>query len=120
MATRSGAAVSGPVRWERRSAATPPPRLGDLLLRQPARDPPQLRDGRRGSRDLGLPALRVPAGQDADNPPAPPKTEPYKTHLAYVKERRSDEDGEAILEEALAKLREKRAAVKQAMQAAAR
>ncbi len=32
--------------------------------------------------------------------PAPPKTEPYKTHLAYVKERRSDEDGEAILEEA--------------------
>jgi hypothetical protein len=35
-----------------------------------------------------------------------------------VKERRSDEDGEAILEEALAKLREKRAAVKQAMEAA--
>lgn len=38
-------------------------------------------------------------------PPAPPRTEPYKTHLAYVRERRSDADGEAILAEALAKLR---------------
>ena len=37
--------------------------------------------------------------------PDPPRTEPYKTHLAYVRERRSDEDGEAILAEALAKLR---------------
>lgn len=36
---------------------------------------------------------------------APPRTEPYKTHLAYVRERRSDADGEAILAEALAKLR---------------
>ncbi len=47
-----------------------------------------------------------PAGQDKDNPPKPPKTEPYKTHLAYVRERRTDVDGEAILEEALAKLRD--------------
>ena len=36
------------------------------------------------------------------------KNEPYKTHLAYVKERRSDEDGAAILDEALAALRAKR------------
>ena len=36
---------------------------------------------------------------------APPRTEPYKTHLAYVRERRSAADGEAILAEALAKLR---------------
>lgn len=43
--------------------------------------------------------------QDKDSPPDPPRTEPYKTHLAYVRERRSDEDGEAILAEALAKLR---------------
>lgn len=48
-----------------------------------------------------------PAGQDEANPPAPPKNEPYKTHLAYVRERRNDEDGEAILAEALAKLRGK-------------
>jgi hypothetical protein len=31
--------------------------------------------------------------------------EPYKTHLAYVKERRSDVDGKAILDEALQQLR---------------
>jgi hypothetical protein len=66
------------------------------------------------------PRCGFPAGKDSANPPAPHKTEPYKTHLAYVKERRSDADGEAILEEALTKLREKRAAVKAAMAAAAR
>jgi hypothetical protein len=49
-----------------------------------------------------------PAGQDRENPPLPPKNEPYKTHLAYVKERRSDEDGAALLDEALAALRERR------------
>lgn len=32
--------------------------------------------------------------------------EPYKTHLAYVKERRSDADGTAILDEALEALRQ--------------
>lgn len=46
-----------------------------------------------------------PASQNEQAPPAPPKIEPYKTHLAYVKERRSDADGAAILEEALNKLR---------------
>lgn len=53
------------------------------------------------------PRCGFPAGQDKDNPPAPHKNEPYKTHLAYVRERRNDEDGEAILAEALAKLRGK-------------
>ncbi len=51
------------------------------------------------------PRCGFPAGQDQANPPAPPKNEPYKTHLAYVRERRSDADGEAILQEALARLR---------------
>jgi len=51
------------------------------------------------------PKCGLPAGVDADNPPPAPKTEPYKTHLAYVKERRSDEDGAQILEEALETLR---------------
>lgn len=51
------------------------------------------------------PKCGLPAGQDADNPPPAPKIEPYKTHLAYVKERRSDADGAQILEEALADLR---------------
>jgi hypothetical protein len=49
-----------------------------------------------------------PAGQDEANPPAPPRTEPYKTHLAYVRERRNDSEGEAILQEALTNLRGKR------------
>ncbi len=51
------------------------------------------------------PRCGFPAGQDRDNPPAQTKVEPYKTHLAYVRERRNAEDGEAILAEALAKLR---------------
>ena len=51
------------------------------------------------------PRCGFPAGQSKDSPPAPPRVEPYKTHLAYVKERRSDADGEAILAEALARLR---------------
>jgi hypothetical protein len=50
------------------------------------------------------PRCGFPAGRNAQNPPAAPRNEPYKTHLAYVKERRSDADGEAILAEALAKL----------------
>jgi RNA polymerase-binding protein len=54
------------------------------------------------------PRCGLPGGRDEQKPPAAPRTEPYKTHLAYVKERRSDEDGEAILEEALARLRASR------------
>jgi rubredoxin len=51
------------------------------------------------------PRCGYPAGRDEANTPAPPKTEPYKTHLAYVRERRNEKDGEAILQEALARLR---------------
>lgn len=54
------------------------------------------------------PRCGLPAGQDEQAPPERPRTEPYKTHLAYVKERRSEEDGEAILAEALARLRQRR------------
>jgi hypothetical protein len=54
------------------------------------------------------PRCGFPAGQDRTTPPSPPRNEPYKTHLAYVKERRSDADGQAILEEALASLRSRR------------
>ena len=54
------------------------------------------------------PRCGFPAGQDKENPPSPTRNEPYKTHLAYVKERRSDEDGQAILDEALAALRARR------------
>ncbi len=54
------------------------------------------------------PRCGMPANMDQDNPPPPPKTTPYKTHLAYVKERRSDADAKVILEEALANLRRRR------------
>lgn len=54
------------------------------------------------------PRCGFPAGQDRANPPAPAKNEPYKTHLAYVKERRTEEDGAALLDEALAALRARR------------
>src|ERR1700710_627803 len=64
------------------------------------------------------PRCGFPAGQDRANPPTPARNEPYKTHLAYVKERRSDADGEAILEEALTKLRNERAAIQAALQRA--
>ena len=54
------------------------------------------------------PRCGLPAGRNQEDPPDAPRNEPYKTHLAYVKERRSDADGEAILAEALAKLRAQR------------
>ena len=54
------------------------------------------------------PRCGFPAGQDRETPPAPPRIEPYKTHLAYVKERRSEADGEAILAEAMQRLRARR------------
>ncbi|MFD0774808.1 RNA polymerase-binding protein RbpA [Streptomonospora algeriensis] len=63
------------------------------------------------------PRCGFPAGKDPQNPPAPPRTEPYKTHLAYVKERRSEEEGKLILDEALAKLRAERAEVEAHMKA---
>lgn len=47
----------------------------------------------------------LPAGPDRSAPPEPNRPEPYKSHLAYVKERRSHADGDALLDEALRNLR---------------
>lgn len=58
---------------------------------------------------IDSPNSGLPAGRDRDNPPQLAKMEPYKTHLAYVKERRTDAEGEQLLEEALAQLRARRA-----------
>lgn len=55
------------------------------------------------------PRCGLPANTDADNPPPPPKIIPYKTHLAYVKERRNESEAKQILEEAITSLRERRA-----------
>ena len=54
------------------------------------------------------PRCGLPASLDSDNPPPPPKIEPYKTHLAYVKERRSDKEAADILDEAIKTLRDRR------------
>ena len=56
------------------------------------------------------PRCGLPASLDSENPPPPTKIEPYKTHLAYVKERRTDKEADDILSEALHSLRARRAA----------
>jgi hypothetical protein len=57
---------------------------------------------------IDSPSSGLPAGRDRENPPQLAKTEPYKTHLAYVKERRSEEEAEQLLGEALDQLRQRR------------
>ena len=54
------------------------------------------------------PRCGLPAGRDKENPPSVVKLEPYKTHLAYVKERRTEEEADSLLEEALLQLRIRR------------
>jgi hypothetical protein len=57
---------------------------------------------------IDCPTSGLPAGRDRENPPALNKLEPYKTHLAYVKERRTEEEAAQLLEEALQQLRKRR------------
>jgi hypothetical protein len=57
---------------------------------------------------IDSPTTGLPAGRDKANPPQLAKTEPYKTHLAYVKERRTDEEAAQLLEDALVQLRIRR------------
>ncbi|MFZ4841447.1 MULTISPECIES: RNA polymerase-binding protein RbpA [Mycetocola] len=57
---------------------------------------------------IDSPTSGLPAGRDKENPPALAKLEPYKTHLAYVKERRTEEEAASLLEDALTALRERR------------
>jgi hypothetical protein len=54
------------------------------------------------------PKCGLPASVDSENPPPAPKIEPYKTHLAYVKERRSDAEAKDILSDAVDLLRRRR------------
>jgi hypothetical protein len=74
---------------------------------------------------IDCPNCGMPAGQDKKNPPEIAKHEPYKTHLAYVKERRTSDEAKSLLDEALASIRERRVklaqeASKQAKLAAAK
>ena len=106
-AIRGSRVGSGPMRWSERGDQAPRRSVtywcahGHATTPSFASDitPPAVWD---------CPRCGLPAGTDEDNPPAPPRAEPYKSHLAYVKERRSDADGAAILEEALGRLRASR------------
>ena len=74
---------------------------------------------------IDCPNCGMPAGQDKKNPPEIAKHEPYKTHLAYVKERRTSDEAKTLLDEALTSIRDRRIklaqeAVKQAKLAAAK
>jgi hypothetical protein len=60
---------------------------------------------------IDSPSSGLPAGRDKQNPPSVVKLEPYKTHLAYVKERRSDDEAAELLEDALVQLRTRRGTV---------
>lgn len=59
-------------------------------------------------RSWDCPRCGTPASRNHDSPPASSRAEPYKSHLAYVKERRSDEEAAQILSEALTSLRSRR------------
>ena len=48
------------------------------------------------------------AARYVEQAPAPQRTLPFKSHLDYVKERRSDVEGQALLAEALEALRQRR------------
>jgi hypothetical protein len=60
---------------------------------------------------IDCPTSGLPAGRDKENPPSVVKLEPYKTHLAYVKERRTEEEAAQLLEDALNQLRARRGTV---------
>ena len=60
---------------------------------------------------IDSPQSGLPAGRDKENPPSVTKLEPYKTHLAYVKERRTEAEAEELLAEALEQLRRRRGTI---------
>lgn len=64
--------------------------------------------------ELDCPNCGFPAGEDKNNPPQVVKLEPYKTHLAYVQERRTAQEAEQILHDALSQVRERRRAIEKA------
>ena len=105
---RSGAAGSVPGRWARPSAATPRPGSAWCTSAPTGTRRRRSRSRRQIPDAWDCPRCGLPASLDPDNPPPPPKIEPYKTHLAYVKERRCDQEAAEILDEALGTLRDRR------------
>jgi hypothetical protein len=94
---------SGPVRWAERGEPAPR-RDVTYWCANGHETTPSFAANVPAPDSWDCPRCGLPAGRDQANPPIPPPAEPYKTHLAYVKERRTERDGEAILAEALARL----------------
>ncbi|MBK0417997.1 RNA polymerase-binding protein RbpA [Leucobacter sp. CSA1] len=84
--------------------------LGNETVRYFAADVPE----EEIPEQIDSPTSGLPAGRDRSNPPVLAKNEPYKTHLAYVKERRTPEEAEELLEQALQKLRQRRGTARKA------
>lgn len=99
---------AGPVRWSERSEQVPRQMLRYFCANGHVTEP-AFAAGVEPPATWECPHCGGPAGLDEQNPPAARRAEPYKSHLAYVKERRSEEDGQALLAEALAALRQRRA-----------
>ncbi|HIY66083.1 MAG TPA: RNA polymerase-binding protein RbpA [Candidatus Agrococcus pullicola] len=78
--------------------------LGNEIVRYFAADLPE----EEIPETVDSPTTGLPAGRDKTRPPQVQKSEPYKTHLAYVKERRTPEEADQLLDEALQKLRARR------------
>ncbi len=57
---------------------------------------------------IDCPKCGLPAGHDKAHPPHLAKGEPYRTHLAYVKERRTEAEAEELLAAAVNSVRERR------------
>ena len=103
-AIRGSRVGAGPMGEEERGESAPRIRVSFWCANQHETRPSFATDAAVPD-EWDCPRCGWPAGQDREQPPAPPRNEPYKTHLAYVRERRNDTEGEAILAEALAKRR---------------
>ncbi|WP_402465635.1 RNA polymerase-binding protein RbpA [Isoptericola aurantiacus] len=108
-AIRGSRVGAGPMGEQERGEAAPRTQVSYWCLNGHCTSPSfALGEGIEPPETWDCPRCGFPAGQDPSEPPAPLRNEPYKTHLAYVKERRSEEDGAALLDEALASLRARR------------
>ena len=107
-AIRGSRVGAGPMGEAERGEAAPRRRIAFYCANQ-HETRPSFSDDAAVPETWDCPRCGMPANLDSLNPPPPPKIEPYKTHLAYVKERRSDEEAADILSEALQALRDRRA-----------
>ncbi|MGV1005639.1 MAG: RNA polymerase-binding protein RbpA [Candidatus Nanopelagicales bacterium] len=103
-AIRGSRVGSGPMGEAARGQAAPRRRVSFFCARG-HETTPSFADDAPVPEIWDCPTCGYPAGPDPHNPPLPARVEPYKTHLAYVKERRNDDDGSAILAEALERRR---------------